>query len=45
VGHLVVLMNAVKSGIERDWYALQTIQNGWSRNVLAHQIQGGLFNR
>jgi predicted nuclease of restriction endonuclease-like (RecB) superfamily len=44
-GHIMVLIDAVKSAVERDWYARQAIQNGWSRNVLAHQIDGGLFNR
>jgi predicted nuclease of restriction endonuclease-like (RecB) superfamily len=44
-GHIIVLIDAVKPAVERDWYARQAIQNGWSRNVLAHQIEGGLFNR
>ncbi|HMD98973.1 MAG TPA: PDDEXK nuclease domain-containing protein, partial [Terriglobia bacterium] len=29
----------------RLWYARQTIQNGWSRNVLVHQIESGLYRR
>jgi predicted nuclease of restriction endonuclease-like (RecB) superfamily len=44
-GHIMVLIDAVKSPVERDWYARQTVQNGWSRNVLAHQIDSGLFHR
>ena len=30
---------------ERLWYAEQTIQNGWSRNVLVLQIESGLYRR
>jgi predicted nuclease of restriction endonuclease-like (RecB) superfamily len=30
---------------ERIWYAEQTIQNGWSRNVLVLQIESGLYRR
>lgn len=44
-GHNTHLLDAVKSPAEREWYARQAIQNGWSRNVFAHQIDGGLFAR
>jgi predicted nuclease of restriction endonuclease-like (RecB) superfamily len=44
-GHIMVLIDAVKSAVERDWYARQAIEHGWSRNVMALQIDGGLFNR
>jgi predicted nuclease of restriction endonuclease-like (RecB) superfamily len=44
-GHNVCLLDSVKSSEEREWYARQAIQNGWSRNVLAHQIDSGLFIR
>ena len=27
------------------WYVNQTIENGWSRNVLVHQIEGNLYGR
>ena len=30
---------------ERTWYAQQTIENGWSRNILIHQIESNLFHR
>ncbi len=43
--HNVVLIEKVKDSIERLWYAEQTIQNGWSRNVLVHQIESGLYKR
>lgn len=44
-GHNVRLLDAVKSASERTWYARQAIENGWSRNVLVHQIESGLFGR
>lgn len=31
--------------IEHIWYANATAQNGWSRNVLVHQIESGLYQR
>src|SRR4051812_41780450 len=37
-GHLMYLLDAVKSPVQREWYVRQTIAHGWSRNVLAHQI-------
>ena len=27
------------------WYAEQAAKNGWSRNVLVHQIESGLYQR
>jgi predicted nuclease of restriction endonuclease-like (RecB) superfamily len=44
-GHNMHLLDAVKSPSEREWYARQAIQNGWSRNVFAHQIESDLFSR
>jgi len=44
-GHNVSLLDAIKSPLEREWYARQAIQNGWSRVVLVHQIESGLFAR
>jgi predicted nuclease of restriction endonuclease-like (RecB) superfamily len=44
-GHNTHLLDAVKSPAEREWYARQAIQNGWSRSVFAHQIESGLFAR
>jgi len=43
--HNVVLLDKVKSKEERDWYAKQTIENGWSRNVLVMQIESRLYHR
>ncbi len=44
-GHNVILMDKVKNTEEREWYIQATIENGWSRNVLVHQIESGLFQR
>jgi predicted nuclease of restriction endonuclease-like (RecB) superfamily len=44
-GHNVSLLDAIKSPAEREWYARQAIHNGWSRTVLVHQIESGLFTR
>lgn len=38
-------MDQVSSNEQRLWYAEQTIQNGWSRNVLMHQIKSNLHSR
>lgn len=44
-GHNVRLLDSVKAPAEREWYLRQTIENGWSRNVLVHQVESGLFRR
>jgi predicted nuclease of restriction endonuclease-like (RecB) superfamily len=44
-GHNVRILDMVKTPEERLWYAQQAIQNGWSRNVLVIQIEGGLYRR
>jgi predicted nuclease of restriction endonuclease-like (RecB) superfamily len=44
-GHNVRILDCVKNAAEREWYIRQTIQNGWSRNVLVHQIESGLYCR
>jgi predicted nuclease of restriction endonuclease-like (RecB) superfamily len=44
-GHNVRLLDLVKDQEERLWYAQQTIENGWSRNVLVLQIETGLIHR
>lgn len=44
-GHNMILLHAIKSPVEREWYARQTIENGWSRSVLTHQIESRLFAR
>jgi hypothetical protein len=43
--HNCVILDRVKSPAEREWYIRATIQNGWSRNVLVHQMESGLYHR
>lgn len=43
--HNCVLLDKVKKDGERLWYVQQTIENGWSRNVMIAQIESGLFAR
>ena len=44
-GHNVRILDYVKNPAAREWYARQTIQYGWSRNVLVNQIESGLYHR
>jgi len=44
-GHNLVLLTSVKDLTEREWYIRETIRNGWSRNVLVHQIGSDLYRR
>ncbi|MCY6494574.1 PDDEXK nuclease domain-containing protein [Leptolyngbya sp. GGD] len=44
-GHLIRLLDSVKNPEERIWYAQQAIENGWSRTVLAYQIESDLHKR
>lgn len=44
-GHNVRLLDYVKDYNERIWYITQVIKNSWSRNVLVHQIESGLYQR
>ena len=43
--HNIALMDKVKSTDAYLWYAEQSSKNGWSRNVLVHQIESGLYER
>jgi predicted nuclease of restriction endonuclease-like (RecB) superfamily len=44
-GHNVRLLDYVKDPNQRAWYAQQSIEHGWSRNVLVHQIESDLYHR
>jgi len=44
-GHNVRILDYIGDPVERAWYVEQTIQNGWSRNVLIHQIESRLYHR
>jgi predicted nuclease of restriction endonuclease-like (RecB) superfamily len=43
--HNCLLLDKVKVPAERAWYARQTIEHGWSRNVLAAQVESSLYHR
>jgi predicted nuclease of restriction endonuclease-like (RecB) superfamily len=44
-GHNVRILDGIKDSQERLWYVRQTIENGWSRNVLIHQMESDLYRR
>ena len=44
-GHNVRLMEKEKDPQKRLWYAEKTIENGWSRAVLTHQLETDLHAR
>ena len=43
--HNITLVEKVKDPDERLWYIQQTIEHGWSRAVLVHQIESHLYER
>lgn len=43
--HNCTLLDKVKKTDERMFYIRKTIENGWSRNVLVHQIESNLYKR
>ena len=43
--HNVMLMDKLKDSEIYLWYATKSVENGWTRNVLAHQIEYGLYER
>jgi predicted nuclease of restriction endonuclease-like (RecB) superfamily len=43
--HNIALLEKVSTTEERLWYARKIIENGWSRNILVHQIDGSLYHR
>jgi len=43
--HNQVLLDKLKSKEQRLWYAQQSFQNGWSRDVLVMQIETDLYKR
>jgi predicted nuclease of restriction endonuclease-like (RecB) superfamily len=44
-GHHMRLLDAVTDPLTREWYLRQTIQHGWSRDILVHQVESGLYQR
>ena len=43
--HQIALLDKLESSKDRLWYAAKAVENGWSRNVLALQIDSGLHKR
>jgi len=44
-GQLMVLLDKLSTRQERDWYAAAAGEHGWSRDVLAHQVETRLAKR
>ncbi len=44
-GHNLLIINKIKDGDEALFYARKTLENNWSRAVLTHQIESGLYQR
>lgn len=44
-GHNILIFTKSNSTEEAQFYALQTIENGWSRELLAFQIKSNLYQR
>ena len=43
--HNIAIIEKVKDPEQRIWYIQKTAENGWSHNVLIHQIERGLYQR
>ncbi len=43
--HNIAILDKVRDPEERIWYIQKTRENGWSHNVLIHQIESGLYQR
>ena len=43
--HNIILMDKIDDIEKRKWYVKETIQNGWSSNILKMQIDGRVYER
>jgi predicted nuclease of restriction endonuclease-like (RecB) superfamily len=43
--HNIALTEKLQTPEDRAWYARATVQHGWSRNILVHQIESALHER
>jgi predicted nuclease of restriction endonuclease-like (RecB) superfamily len=41
----MVILDKIEDPSKQLWYIKKTVQNGWSRNVLVHQIESNLYER
>lgn len=44
-GHNALIVQNIKEQDKALWYVRKTLENGWSRNVLTHQIESELYER
>lgn len=44
-GHNLLLIAKIKDASVRAWYAAKTVEHGWSRAILEHQIETDLYQR
>ncbi|MEI6791154.1 MAG: PDDEXK nuclease domain-containing protein [Myxococcaceae bacterium] len=44
-GQIGLLLERIKNNSERQWYASQTLEHGWSRSVLSMHIKSSLYER
>lgn len=42
---ITTIMDQVKNREQRKWYIIESIQNGWSRPIIIHQIASKLYER
>lgn len=42
--HNITLLEKLAEAEQRLWYAQRAVEAGWSRNVLVHQIESGLYH-
>ncbi len=43
--HNTTILDKVSNSEQRAWYIQSTIEHGWSRNILVHQIETNLYER
>lgn len=43
--HNCTLLDKLKEPLQRIWYARAAVEYGWSRAVMTHQIESGLYDR
>ena len=43
--HNIAILEKVADRKQREWYIRNTVEHGWSRNVLVHQIESRLMER
>lgn len=44
-GQNILLFEKCKDEIQKEYYIINTIENGWNRNVLMHHLKTDLFER